>query len=78
MFINWTYDRNYNSVICKNGQEYIVGGFTDVVITVGGKSYNPLEEQLKDKVDLTVIGDAKEVRQGINAVYEGYMSAYHL
>lgn len=62
----------------KNGVTEELEGFTDIIIAVGGQSYNPLEEALKDKVPVTVIGDAKAVRQGINAVHEGFEAAYNL
>ena len=68
-----------NSVIIeKNGKDETYDGFTDIVIAVGGKSYNPLEKELEGKVPLTVIGDAVSVRQGIDAVHEGYVAGYTL
>lgn len=68
-----------NSIIYEtDGVEKELTGFSDIVIAVGGKSYNPLETELTGKVDLTLIGDASAVRQGIDAVHEGYMAAYNL
>ena len=68
-----------NSVIIeKNGKDETYDGFTDIVIAVGGKSYNPLEKELEGKIPLTVIGDAVSVRQGIDAVHEGYVAGYTL
>lgn len=65
-------------IIERDGQTEEISGFTDIVIAVGGKSYNPLEEELKGKVELSVIGDAKSARQGINAVHEGYEVGYNI
>ena len=51
-------------------QEY--GPIDHVIIAVGGKANNSLAKELRDKVSLHVIGDALSVRQGIQAMQEGY------
>lgn len=53
------------------GEEKVLSGFDTVVIAVGYKSLNNLEEQLKDKVSVHVIGDAKEARTAYVAIHEG-------
>lgn len=65
-------------IIEREGIAEEIGGFTDIVIAVGSKSENMLQKELEGKVNLTVIGDAKGVRQGIDAIHEGYMAAYNL
>lgn len=70
--------KDHAVVIEKDGKEEEIGGFTDIVIAVGGKSENPLEEKLSGKAALSVIGDARSVRQGINAVHEGYEVGYNI
>ena len=46
----------------SNGKEETLHGFDSIVLALGVKSYNPLEEQLKGQVkELYVIGDAKQV-----------------
>lgn len=51
------------------------GNVDTVVLALGSKSYNPLEEKLKDKVKkLVVVGDALKVDQGIEAIEKGYMA----
>lgn len=70
--------KDHSVVIEKDGQAEEIGGFTDIVIAVGGKSHNPLADELKGKVELSIIGDAKSVRQGIDAVHEGYEAGYHI
>lgn len=46
----------------SDGEEKTVKGFDTIVLALGVKSNNPLEEQLKDQVkELYVIGDAKQV-----------------
>ena len=45
----------------SDGEEKTVKGFDTIVLALGVKSNNPLEEQLKDQVkELYVIGDAKK------------------
>lgn len=47
----------------KHG-EMRLSGFDNVILAIGSKSYNPLEESLKDKVpELHVIGDAVQARR---------------
>jgi 2-enoate reductase len=44
----------------------------NVIIALGSKSANPLEEKAREIVpEVYVIGDAKEPRQIINATFEG-------
>ena len=46
-------------------------GFDMIILALGTKAYNPLEEKLKDKVkSLHVIGDAVEARKAVQAIEE--------
>lgn len=49
-----------DGAICtKNNEELTLSGYDMVVLAMGTKSYNPLEEELKDQVkELYLIGDA--------------------
>lgn len=66
-----------HEVICeKGGEPVIYQNIDNVIIAAGSRSYNPLEQELSGKLHVQVIGDAKAVRQGINAVQEGTRAAY--
>lgn len=61
-----------NQVVLEvDGQEESLSGFDTIVFATGYKSFNNLEEGLKDKVEVHVIGDAKETRDAYNAIHEG-------
>lgn len=57
-------------------QEY--EGITDFVFAIGQKSQNNLVDELQNKVDFTVIGDAGKIGHAIDAVQAGYDAAYHI
>jgi 2,4-dienoyl-CoA reductase (NADPH2) len=59
-------------VVVRNGQEETISGRDNIVLALGTKPVNGLAEQLKGKVaEIHVIGDAKEPRKAVNAIYEG-------
>lgn len=61
-----------DGVVCsgKDGELHL-SGFDNVILAIGSRAYNPLEESLKGKVpDLHVIGDAVEPRRIAAAVEE--------
>ena len=43
-----------------------------IVVSTGMRSYNPLEEKLKSKIPLYVIGDAQEIGNAQDAIREGF------
>lgn len=45
-----------------------------VVLAVGTRARNLLEEEIKDICDVVVIGDALEARKAINASREGFVA----
>jgi 2,4-dienoyl-CoA reductase-like NADH-dependent reductase (Old Yellow Enzyme family)/thioredoxin reductase len=66
-------------IVNKDGNESRLEGFDTIVLALGAKSVNDLEEQLADKVpELYVIGDALAPRQAIDAIEEGARVALKL
>ena len=62
-----------------NGGEKQVGGFESIVIAMGSKAYNPLEEAAKEVCgDVYVIGDATEAGQANKATEEAAAVAYKI
>lgn len=50
----------------------------DTVVVAGSRSVNDLVKPLEEAgVNVTVVGDAKQVRNGMKAIYEGYMAGYN-
>jgi|GEM_PF-2878126 len=43
-----------------------------VVVSTGMKSYNPLEEDLKSKMPVYVVGDARQVGNAQDAIRDAY------
>ena len=63
----------------QNDEDKEAHGFDSIVIAMGSKSYNPLEESLKDKVkELYVIGDASSSGQANKATEEAAAVAFKL
>jgi len=63
----------------RDGSEIELKGFDTIVIAVGAKPVNSLEQELKGKVpELYVIGDAVEPRKAIDAIEEGAKIAVKL
>jgi len=66
-------------IIERKGKGIILDEVDTVVVAAGSKSVNALEEPLKAMgIHTVVIGDAKKVRNGLHAVYEGYMAGYEV
>lgn len=60
-------------VIYENADDELVTlkGYDTVVMAIGSKPYNPLEDELKAKgMTVNVIGDAVKVRKALHAIYE--------
>lgn len=56
----------------KDGKEITLTGFDTIIIAIGAKSVNNLEQELEGKVpELYTIGDAAEPRKAIDAIEEG-------
>jgi 2,4-dienoyl-CoA reductase-like NADH-dependent reductase (Old Yellow Enzyme family)/thioredoxin reductase len=69
-----------NSVIYEqNGEEKEAVGFDSIILALGSKAYNPLEETLKGTVkELYVIGDATKAGQANKATEEAAAVAYKI
>lgn len=62
----------------RKGEDVTLKEIDTVVVASGSKPNNQLAEPLeKAGIKVTVVGDAKQVRNGLAAVYEGYMAGYH-
>ncbi len=63
----------------KKGEFITMDDINHVIIAAGSKSINTLESPLRElNINMTVVGDAKKVRNGLDAIYEGYMAGYEL
>lgn len=63
------------AVIETNGEQSTLEGFTNVIYAVGSKSNNVLFEEIKDcGKKVTVIGDANQPGQALEAVREGTLA----
>lgn len=61
-----------NKIIVEvNGEKKELTDFDTIILAAGYKSFNNLQEALRDKAEVHVIGDAKEARTAYNAIYEG-------
>ncbi|MHA1703943.1 MAG: oxidoreductase, partial [Promethearchaeota archaeon] len=56
----------------RNGEQIKFENIDIFVVSTGLKSYNPLEEKLKEKILVYTIGDAKEVGDAQDAIKSGY------
>lgn len=63
----------------KGGEEITIGGFDAIVLAMGVKPYNPLEEAAKAVCEeVYVIGDAKEAGPANKATEAGLAAALSL
>lgn len=61
----------------KNGKQIRLDDVDTVVVAAGSRSVNKLETPLNEAGILThVIGDARQVRNGLAAMQEGYLAGY--
>jgi len=55
----------------KDGKEERLTGFDTIILAMGAKAYNPLEDKIKDKVpEVYVVGDAVKARKALEAIEE--------
>jgi 2,4-dienoyl-CoA reductase (NADPH2) len=59
----------------RNGEHITFDDIDIIVVSTSMKSYNPLENELKGKMPVYVIGDAKRVGKVQDAIYDGYETA---
>ena len=62
----------------QDGRKILLTGFETIVLAMGSKPVNKLAEELAGKVELYVIGDAKQARNALDAVDEGARTALRL
>ncbi len=62
----------------KEGKEKFFEDVDHIVVATGMRSYNPLEEKIKGKVEYYVIGDAKKVGKAQNAIKDAFDLAIRL
>ena len=61
------------------GEERIIEGVDTVVMATGYRSENRLYKALKGKIkELHAIGDCKLPRRALDAIHEGYMTAFRI
>lgn len=64
-------NNNTVNVECR-GEKLTLNNFTHIIYACGSKAENTLYENIKDKYqEIFCIGDAKQTRQALEAVYEG-------
>jgi 2,4-dienoyl-CoA reductase (NADPH2) len=62
----------------RNNKDVQFDNIDIIVVTTGMKSYNPLEKDLKNKVSVYVIGDARKIGNAQDAIRDGYEIAKKL
>lgn len=64
-------------ILERKGKEIMLEEVDTVVVAAGSKPVNDLVPLLEETgIKTTVVGDAKQVRNGLKAIYEGYMAGY--
>jgi len=56
----------------KNGENIKFDNIDIIVVSTGMESYNPLENELKNKIPVYVVGDAKKIGDAQDAIKDGY------
>ncbi len=59
----------------KEGKEIQFNDIDIIVVSTGMKSYNPLENELKNKMPVHIIGDSKKVGNAQDAIHDAYETA---
>jgi 2,4-dienoyl-CoA reductase (NADPH2) len=59
----------------RNGESIKFEGIDMIVVSTGMKSYNPLEEYLRGRIPVYVIGDARCTGNAQDAIRDGYQTA---
>lgn len=62
----------------RNGENIQFEDIDIVVVSTGMKSYNPLEKDLRNKMPVYVIGDARQVGNAQDAIRDAYETAKNL
>ncbi|MEA3316404.1 MAG: FAD-dependent oxidoreductase [Bacteroidota bacterium] len=59
----------------KDGKEIQFNDIDIIVVSTGMKSYNPLENKLKNKIPIHIIGDSKKIGNAQDAIKDAYETA---
>jgi len=62
----------------RNGDNIQFDNIDIIVVSTGMKSYNPLEEVLKDRIPVYVVGDARQIGNAHDAIRDSYLIAKKL
>lgn len=63
-------------VFTRNGRKEVLDGFDNVVLALGAKSYNPLEDAARSACrEVHVLGDAGKAGQALDAIYDATVLA---
>lgn len=63
----------------KDGQVHTVSGLNNIVLAIGSRSYNPLEEKLQGvAAKVVVAGDAEKAGKGLVAHAHGFAAGYYI
>lgn len=61
-----------NKAVITGENNFEINGIDHIILTAGMKSYNPLENELKAKIPLYVVGDAKQTGNAQDAIRDAY------
>lgn len=61
-----------NKVIIKGEHNIEINNIDHIVLSTGMRSFNPLEKDLKDKIPIYVVGDAKQIGNAQDAIRNAY------
>ncbi len=67
-----------NKVIIKGETNIEIDDIDHIILSTGMKSYNPLEKELKNKIPVYVVGDAKKIGNAQDAIKDAYDTAKNL
>ncbi len=66
-------------IYTKDGVDYTVDGFDTIALALGTRANNPLENEIRDKVnEVYVVGDALKARKALEAVREAFDVAMNI
>jgi pyruvate/2-oxoglutarate dehydrogenase complex dihydrolipoamide dehydrogenase (E3) component len=69
---------NDGYVYLSGKEELVLEGVDKIIVATGMKSYAPLYHQLKNKLPVFLIGDAREVGKAQDAIRSAYITAREL
>jgi len=67
-----------DKVYLSGEQQVTLEGVDKVVVATGMRSYHPLAKELKDKIPVYLIGDAKKVGKAQDAIRDAFITAIEL